>query len=255
MRVEPKPLVGIVAFLLYVGVVAALTVFVGPDYDEVAASTENILNGVVIPVGAAAVGMVALTSYLGWWGPALRDRHRAPAWTIIAPLLMVGMVVFNLVGTDFGQLETSYLLVLAGGMLLVGLGEELTTRGVLLVSMRGRANEFVAWLVSTVCFGLMHLLNFVFGQDLGGTLQQVALTMIFGTGFYILRRATGSLIWAMLLHALWDFSIFVNGEAGEVPVMNSLLTIVLYVALPLALIWAIKGAKERLDRVPEPATA
>jgi len=255
MRVEPKPIIGILAFLMYIGIIAAITVFIGPDYDEVAASTENILNGVVIPVGAATVGIVALTSYLGWWGPALRDRHRAPAWTIIVPLIMLAMVVFNLVETDFGQLETSYLLVLAVGMLLVGLGEELTTRGVLLVSMRGRSNEFVAWLVSTVCFGLMHTLNFFFGQDLGPTLQQVALTMLYGTGFYILRRATGSLIWPMLLHAVWDFSVFVNGEAGELPAMNSLLTLVLYVALPLALIWAIKGAKERLDRVPEPATA
>jgi len=253
MRVQPKPIIGIGAFLLYVALVFGLGKAVGPDFTELADSVENLLWGVYVPVGAAALGMVVLTTWLGWWRPAIKDRHRAPAWIIIAPLLMVAIAVSNMLGADFGMLSTSYLLVLAGGMLLVGLGEELMSRGLLLTAMRGRSNEFLAWLVSTVLFGVMHIGNFFMGQDLVPTLGQVGLTMIFGTGFYIIRRATGSLIWAMLLHALWDFGSFVNTQAGEQSQATQLMLAALPIVVIVCLIWAIKGAKERLDAAPESA--
>lgn len=41
----------------------------------------------------------------------------------------------------------------------------------------------------------------------------VLFTFLTGTTFYLLRRVSGTLIFAMLLHALWDFSSFA-GNTG-----------------------------------------
>ena len=57
-------------------------------------------------------------------------------------------------------------------------------------------------------------MNILLGAPLLGTLQQIVLAAAQGSAFYALRRVTGSLIWAMALHGLWDFSVFVLGTSG-----------------------------------------
>jgi uncharacterized protein len=43
---------------------------------------------------------------------------------------------------------------------------------------------------------------------------QVILTFILGSGFYIIRRISGTLIIPMILHGLWDSSIFITQASG-----------------------------------------
>ena len=44
-----------------------------------------------------------------------------------------------------------------------------------------------------------------------------------GSAFYILRRYYGTLVWAMVLHGLWDMSIFVQAQSdGPVNVLSLL---------------------------------
>ena len=57
----------------------------------------------------------------------------------------------------------------------------------------------------------MHGINIVLGQSVGETLPQIGQAFLHGLLFYILRRVTGSLIWAMALHGAWDFSVFSLG--------------------------------------------
>ena len=57
-------------------------------------------------------------------------------------------------------------------------------------------------------FGMSHLINIARGANRAATIGQVFTAFLAGTVFYILRRTTGSLVWAMLLHGLWDFSVF-----------------------------------------------
>ncbi|QKJ20523.1 CPBP family intramembrane glutamic endopeptidase [Microbacterium hominis] len=246
LRKEAKPIYGLLAYFVYVALLVLVQIAIGPDYTEIADSTENILRGIVAPIGAGIIGIVVLAQWLGWWRPALRDRHHAPRWVIIAPLIMAAICVVNIVNTDLGAFDATYLIVFTVGMLMVGFGEELTTRGLLIVGLRGRFSEVWVWLFSTLLFGAMHSINAFFGQSIMSTAQQVGLTLVFGTGFYLMRRATGSLIWAMLLHALWDWATFANGQHGQPSSIVQLLTIALYVAVIVGLIWAIKGANERL---------
>ena len=98
------------------------------------------------------------------------------------------------------------------GSLLVGFCEETATRGALIVGLRGRLMEPRVWLISTLLFAFMHLRNSVFGADPAATLQ-VVLAFGGGSMLYLTRRLTGSLVFAMLLHGIWDFSSFL----GEPP--------------------------------------
>lgn len=76
--------------------------------------------------------------------------------------------------------------------------------------------EVGAWFLTSLLFGLMHFVNVVLGAPVDGTVGQLLAASTAGTTFYILRGTTGSLVWAMLLHGLWDFSAFPNrsGRGG-----------------------------------------
>ena len=71
--------------------------------------------------------------------------------------------------------------------------------------------------VSSLIFGLLHASNILGGQEV----LTVALTVVFAFGFgicmYLTLRVTGNLIWPMLLHGLYDPTLFLaTGGIDEV---------------------------------------
>ena len=114
-------------------------------------------------------------------------------------------------------------------MALVGFCEELVYRGLLVVSFRSTLAEPMVWLWSSVAFGLLHSINVLLGQALGATLVQVIVTAIIGSAFYISRRATGLLVVPMVLHLVWDYSAFTQGDdhaLGNLPQVLGLVLVI-----------------------------
>lgn len=103
------------------------------------------------------------------------------------------------------------------------------------------------WFLASAAFGLMHLVNAFTGQAIGPTLQQVGLAFLGGTVFYVLRRTTGSLIWAMLLHGAWDFSTFAvgYGTPGPLAITGGLLEIAAGILALATVFFVIRGADEK----------
>ncbi|WP_248152823.1 CPBP family intramembrane glutamic endopeptidase [Microbacterium aoyamense] len=248
LRVRPRVWIGIVIYFAYVVVVFGVQKATGVPYTDLGKSGENLFLGAGLSLIVAAILLAITTTALGWWRPALFDRHRAAhKWPLIAPVVMVVALITNLVATDWGSYDVAFFgasLVL----LLVGFTEELTTRGLLLVSLRSRLSEVWVWLLTSALFGLMHLVNAASGQPIGPTLQQVAFAFGAGTIFYILRRVTGSLVWAMVLHGFWDFSTFAvtHGTPGPLAASSGILEITAIILAFIAVAFVIRGADERL---------
>jgi membrane protease YdiL (CAAX protease family) len=85
------------------------------------------------------------------------------------------------------------LLWLSLGAVGVGFGEEMITRGSLIVGLRSRFGEGQVWLISTLLFSALHVPNVIFGLPMLAMPIQVLLTFIVGTGFYVRRRMSGTL--------------------------------------------------------------
>jgi len=211
MRVRPTAVAGLGVFVVYVVVIVLMQSTSGVDYDDLASSSGNIWRAGILSLGVGAAVVAGLTVWFGWWRAAtvetVRSRRR---WTLVAPALYLLVVVGNVAVTDWGAVEVGFLLSAAALGVTVGFAEELTCRGTLLVGLRGTAREVVVWLTTCVLFGAMHGVNVLFGAEVGTTLQQVVLAGLQGSAFYVLRRVLGRLVWAMALHGLWDFSIFVQ---------------------------------------------
>lgn len=249
-KVRPRVWIGVLIWLGYSAVVALVQGLSGLPYTAWGDTGDTLFRGAGISLIVGAILLVITTTILGWWRPALfeqeRSRHR---WPIIAPLLLLVLTAVNLFATEWESYDAAFFgasLVL----LLVGFTEEVTTRGLLLVALRSRFREMWVWLLSSIAFGLMHYINLFQGQDFGATSQQVWSAFLAGTTFYVLRRVTGSLVWAMILHGLWDFSVFAVGHAGLsvtsvfVGLAEPLPGVIALISLP----WVLRGATEDTTR-------
>ncbi|NQX13284.1 CPBP family intramembrane metalloprotease [Microbacteriaceae bacterium VKM Ac-2855] len=252
MKVRPRVWIGLAIYVGYLIVVYVVQALSNVPYDELSESGSNLFFGAGLSLIVAAVLLVITTTVLGWWRPALFDRHPSVRWPIIAPILMAVALVFNLISTDFASYDAGFLAA-ALVIILVGFTEEITTRGLLLTGLRSRLGEGWVWLLTTALFASMHLLNATSGQALGATLQQVVFTFLAGTIFYILRRVTGTLIWSMVLHGLWDFSTFslTHGTPGPLASIGAIINVLAGVFALIAVAYVIRGAQERLDAPPD----
>jgi membrane protease YdiL (CAAX protease family) len=115
----------------------------------------------------------------------------------------------------------------------VGFGEEMITRGSMIAGLRSRFGEGQVWLISTLLFSALHVPNVFFGLPLMVMPIQVLLTFIMGTAFYVVRRMSGGLILPMVLHGLWDSSIFLTIATGGQA------SVVQFAVYPLAIACAI----------------
>ena len=249
MRVTPRPLLGLVALLVYLVIIVVIQGTSGIPYTELSASAANLWRDPILSIAVASVAVAALATWWGWWKPALFERTRARRWTIVAPAFVLVLALFNLVFTKWSNIGVDF--VVAGLVVgvLVGFGEEFTTRGLLLVGLRARIREVFVWLFTCLAFGLIHGVNILLGAPVASTLQQIVLAAAQGSAFYALRRVTGSLIWAMTLHGLWDFSVFMIGTSGGANPLG----ILTLVSAVVSVIFGFLATKDANGRAPADA--
>lgn len=221
MRIQPRWWIGVAVFLAYAGWVMSAWTYLDIDYASLATQS-NLMWAVIMPLGIAANALSVFNTLAGWWPQTLREPQlRKPKFLAVLLLLIAGFICLNFYATDWAAIGLAHTLVLAGAMLLVGFCEEMVTRGVLLVSLRGSLrSEAWVWFYSTLLFGLLHATNAFFGLG-AAALLQVVLAFCAGTGLYLVRRFTGSLVVAMCIHAIWDFSSLAHGLAHTTDTANT----------------------------------
>lgn len=150
---------------------------------------------------------IVYISRRGWWGEVMSDASAsAKRWLWVFPLLVLLVGVGTFANDGLSDAPGSYWVGMSITMVLVGITEELSFRGILLVGGRvAFGRESRAFVVSSILFGLFHLPNAILGQDFDLVLRQVVATALIGSAFYALRRVSGSLVPCIVLHAVYDW--------------------------------------------------
>ena len=210
----------------------------------------------MIPVGIGAVFLAEYTTYLGWWRAVMFERPgTAPRWTMAVTLLYLVAALSGIGSSGVFGLPARHVLALALGCALVGFSEEILTRGVLLVGLRGAVSEGWVWLLTCLLFGLLHPLNVFFGQSLGTTVRQIGLAFLAGSALYVVRMAQAALLPAMALHAMWDFgTLGASASNTTTPVLVGLL-LQLTMVVSLVAAWQIVRAKKASLTSPDAVPA
>lgn len=219
---HPKwsPTVGL-GFSLYAGYLALFfTTWIinGVDYTRIGENVETTKLWYALPTLVGSLFLVVAISALQWWRIVLFDKTKSgPKWVWILPIVMFLIILNNFANLNTDRLTPELLLWSSLGALGVGFGEEMITRGSMIVGLRSRFSERKVWLYSTLLFSALHIPNVIFGLPLAAMPIQVLLTFIMGSGLYAMRRISGTLLLPMLLHGLWDSSLFITTSTGGTP--------------------------------------
>jgi membrane protease YdiL (CAAX protease family) len=171
-----------------------------------------VTQGPLWGVWAALAALTIVARSAGWTGLGFARPDWAASVRLmwLPGLFVLGFTTVALLGTLPSPPVIGWVLV---NCALVGISEEFAYRGVLLRPLRLRYSLLTAAAVSSVVFGFSHALNgFVTGNFASAMVQAVAASMS-GLLFFALRVRTGSLLPGMLLHGLWDASLFILGQS------------------------------------------
>ncbi|WP_068111068.1 CPBP family intramembrane glutamic endopeptidase [Tropicimonas marinistellae] len=216
MKIKPRLATAAIVYVIYTLVIFGTWFATDANYLTLT-DPDRIATTTVLPLFFGAIFLAATLSYLGWWRPVMtEDRRGGPGWTLWGILVVTGgFILLNLTAADWSQIAATHLTFLFLAAILVGFNEEALTRGVLVVGGRGSTqSETLVWFVSSLLFGLMHLPNALFGLPPFAAVAQVGFAFLAGSGFYLLRRLSGTILLPMFVHAAWDFSTFSKAASG-----------------------------------------
>ena len=221
-RVRSLSVVGLLAvFAGFAIAVVALGQFVvalfgweSVDFADYGESAESIAQNVLVPDLVVTALLVVLVAVLGWWS-IFRETRRVAAWFWVFPGALALVALGNTDWQNLADQGTTYTVTLSVAMLVVGFNEETMFRGVLLRGFRQHGSEVYAWAWSTALFGLVHGLNVFAGSPVNVVIPQILNAFMLGTLFYLTKRVSGSLVIPILVHALWDLSLFSHGGGTD----------------------------------------
>lgn len=237
LRVRPRVRWGVLTYFLYIAVFYAIFVLNGVDYARVGESEQTLFLWYVAPLSGGVVLTITMVTIYGWWRPSLIEPRTLSRWTMTLPILMTIIAIVNMLISDFTSVTPLMWLYLLIGSILVGFNEEMIHRGQLLVALRSRFGETGVWLLLTAMFAVFHLPNIFLGIG-AGALFQVMIAFGLGSIFYLARRSSGSIVPAILLHGLWDLSIFSTHGSPSFPIAGALaplLAIAAAITVPIIL--------------------
>ena len=141
------------------------------------------------------------------------------------------------------------LIYAAVSMALVGFAEELIFRGFLFKAMLKDGNVKAAIIVSSVTFGLGHILNLFTGHELIATLIQVVFAVAMGFVFTLVFYKSGSLLPGILAHSLIDVTSVLASDDGSQLVNLIVHIVVIVVSIAYCLYLAKRVETPAINRV------
>jgi len=184
----PSVTKGLLVYAGYLAVFFTTWAINGADYNRIGANAETTRLWYAFPTLFGCAFLAVALSVLGWWRAALFDTTKSgPRWVWLLPVAMGGIIVNNFIGLPFDRLSGELLLWSSLGAIGVGFGEEMITRGALIVGLRSRFGEAHVSLISSLLFSALHIPDVLFGLPFAMPIQ-VLLTFIMAGGFYAIRR-------------------------------------------------------------------
>jgi membrane protease YdiL (CAAX protease family) len=238
LRVKPSIWLAFFIYFGYVVIFTATWIINKVEYLNIGKNAETARLWYATPTLLGCLFLVITISYLGWWRIVLFDKIKSgPIWAWLLPIVMAGLILLKLVHLKTENISQDLWLWSMLGAIGVGLGEEMITRGSMVVALRTQFSEGKVWLFSTLLFSALHIPNVFFGVPFTSMLIQLVLTFIMGSALYVIRRLSGTLLLPMLLHGLWDTSLFLNQASGS---EKSALDLLIY---PIAILCVIPVIK------------
>ena len=171
---------------------------------------------IAIELFAAFGAFITLALFRRWFYPeyegGIKGGQRVGRWTLICLAIAAALLIVE-VATEYGRLGVPSAVNLAAAI-MAGVCEEAAFRGMsasyLMRQWKGEKNIPKVMILSSVLFGLIHAMNLLSGAPVGMTVIQIFNAFAVGCMLCAIFLRCGSLIPAMILHALNDIIAFTS---------------------------------------------
>lgn len=232
-RAIPRPVTALLLLVLWL----AVTSLTGRPVEGVSTIAAVVTDGLARQFAFASLLLSAAALLLRW--PDLGFGPPRPGSLRLLRLPCLYLVLFAIGALAVGLPPVPVLFVILANTLLASFSEEVMFRGFLYTGLRDRLPFWPAVLLTSLIFGLIHVLNvFLIGHFLAASIQATA-AVLSGLLFLALRLGTRSLWPVILFHAAWNAGLILVGrdapplEPGQpLPALAPVVTLLFL--LPLA---------------------
>ena len=196
--------------VVLVAVPVALTVLIGLGGRALLPTADEIVLRLVAVLVVTALALSVVAATHAWW----RTASAGPgSWSRTGILVVPTLVALAPLVTGVNLPAAGALSVLIAGYLATGVFEEVLHRGIVLDALRGLGVRRSA-VIGGALFGLSHLANVAFGQNLAVSLAQAFGAFCFGIGFAVFRWRTNAVWLLAAIHFLGDLLLHTTGLHG-----------------------------------------
>jgi len=157
----------------------------------------------IIRKALQAITIILYVTKLKWWhNIGSLKRISLKSLHLLLPVILLSVIPLV---NGIKQKSASGIILLIGTSLLIGIIEEFYFRGVIFFALKPEGKKS-AILISSMLFGIVHLLNLTGGADIIDTLFQMVFAFGIGLIMAVVRYETDLLLPQILVHALWDFN-------------------------------------------------
>lgn len=211
-----KPKIAVLAAFLYTAVMGAgmfyMKAFRGISYG----APEMMTVFWIILLGLNLLNVFWVTRYFSWREIGFRSLDRKQLlWFLPLIVVLIALwVVFlsGLVPTSLSAAQWQSFALVGFTTLLVGFGEEIMYRGIVLHAFLTTGRVRWAMFVSAIAFSLLHAVNFLGGYPLQAVPIQLLNTFQFGFFFAPLMLKLNNILPLIIFHWLWDFVQIMAGS-------------------------------------------
>ena len=173
-------------------------------------------------------------------------KNQLGSYLYFIPLAVIASVnLWNGVRMNFSVGETVLYII---SMVCVGFLEEVIFRGFLFTALC-RKNIRTAIVISSLTFGIGHIVNLLNGAEVLGTLLQICYATAVGFLFTIIFYKSGSLVPCIITHSVINsLSVFGIEGDGSFRIGVSALLTVISAAYAIWIIKKIPGAAEKFSK-------
>ncbi len=215
-----KPKIAILAAFIYTAIMGIgmfyMKTFLGISYGQ--PEMMNLFWFILIILNA--INIFWVSRYFSWQAIGFRTLDRKQLlWLLPSIVVLIALWVVFLSGlarTSLSAAQWQSFALVGFTTLLVGLGEEIMYRGIVLHAFLTTGRVRWAMLVSAIAFALLHSVNVFGGLPLLAVPIQLLNTFQFGFFFAPLMLKLNSILPLIIFHWLWDFvQIIAPSLVGE----------------------------------------
>lgn len=223
-RLHPRTVAAII-FGAFVTLLV-LPIILGGVSDELAGDAGLSVNQMVVAMVWQLVFsllLVACVTILQWHdiagliGPTDRGGMTSFYLVLSLPLLILVILLIGLMGDGITVSPLRVIMIILSLNALVGLSEEILFRGIIFGALRQKHSLIWSIVVSSLVFGLLHLVNLGSGQSLSATVYQVVNAACLGALFCAILLQTNSLWFPIALHTIWNSYVMVGLYTAATP--------------------------------------